>query len=167
MIPVIYEPLLVHDREKWAVFGSHWLKVEKTIAYTFAFVNWSITKEGSEKLFELILISKVILLCVILGCFVNLMDDLYYESLPWFMIYIAMWSTYLLLCTNNIGWMMMWAGKWFHWFTASGKTMFINIDRSYGIQTLKHLHISKAWVTSIGQVSSHLYGLGIILGIPQ
>jgi len=47
------------------------LKIEKTIAYAFnnVLLNWSITKEGLR-----------------LECFVNFLDDPYYEPLLWFMI---------------------------------------------------------------------------------
>jgi len=55
-----------------------------------------ITKEGREASRTNHFLPKRFLACVMLECFVNFLDDLYYEPLPWFMI-LYMYNMY-----NNI-----------------------------------------------------------------
>jgi len=58
------------------------LKIKKPIVYGFNYVSeLKYYQRKSERLFELILVLQGgFFVCVILGCFVNFLDDPYYES---------------------------------------------------------------------------------------
>jgi len=85
--------IMNYCRGSWYEYGKmdsfcKSLKIKKTIAYAFnnVLLNWSITKKVWKAFWAYPGLLRQFLECVILECFVNFLDDPYYESLLWFMI---------------------------------------------------------------------------------
>jgi len=65
------------------------MKIKKILLmFLQCFSELKYFQRRSERLFKVILVFQDSFCCAlyVLQCFVNLIDDLYYEPLPWFMI---------------------------------------------------------------------------------
>jgi len=75
------------NKEEWVVFASHW-KSRKLLLVLLTMFCW--TKVLPKKVWEAFwanpCLPRQLLAYVILECFVNFLDDPYYEPLLWFMI---------------------------------------------------------------------------------
>jgi len=82
------------NMEKWALFASCW-KSRKRLFMLSTMFRWTevLTKKVWEAFWTNPCLPRWFLVCVILQCFVNFLDDPYYEPLPWFMITHA-WPHY-------------------------------------------------------------------------
>jgi len=124
--------------EKWVVFVSHWKSRKLHIAYTFnnVLLIWTTTKEDLRGFWVNPCLPRWFLACVMLGCFVTFLDDLYYEPLPWFMIMVkwvvfaSHWKSrklsFMLLTMFLLNWSItkkVWEAFWVNsclprWFSA-------------------------------------------------
>jgi len=73
--------------EKWVVFASYW-KSRKLLLMLLTMFCWAevLPKKVWETFWANPCLQRWFLACVILECFVNFLDDPFYEPLPWFMI---------------------------------------------------------------------------------
>jgi len=75
------------NMEKWALFASCWKSRQRLFMLSTMFC-WTevLSKKVWEAFWANLRLPRWVLACVILECFVNFLDDPYYEPLPWFMI---------------------------------------------------------------------------------